>query len=182
MSHGRRRPSLAGPLVAGLVLVAGCGGSTAPAEDVPALAPALARIDDAVVAGRYDAAREHVDELVATTTQARDDGRLETSEADRILAAAARLVSALPDPGETRAPGPTEPPRATPTPGGPVDEEPGMGETDPGEEEREEREEEPEEEPEEERKKEADDRKKEESKGGGNGDSEDNGPDDGEGN
>jgi hypothetical protein len=104
-----------GGAVLALALLGGCGGSTAPADDVPALSAALERVDDAIVEGRYDDARKAVDELVATTTDAREGGDLETSEADRILVAAAELKSAMPAQGADD-PAPTESadPSATP--------------------------------------------------------------------
>ena len=92
----RRATWRVGGAVLALALLAGCGGSTGPADDVPALSTALDRVDDAIVDGRYDEARAALAELVATTTEARKDGDLETSEADRILVAAGELKSALP--------------------------------------------------------------------------------------
>jgi outer membrane biosynthesis protein TonB len=129
-----RRSARLGVTAVMLVLVSGCGGSSAPSDAVPALGTSLDRVDDAIVEGRYDDARGELDELVATTTNARDDGDLERSEADRILAAAATLMSALPaeeaDPAEEE----PEPSEEEPEPSEPAPAEPAPEEDDPGEE------------------------------------------------
>ena len=98
------------------VLLGGCGGSSAPVDDVPALESALARVDDAIVDGRYDDARDELDELVATTSSARRSGDLDGSEADRILAAAAEVMSVLPaeEGGPAEEPEPVEEPEPEP--------------------------------------------------------------------
>ena len=118
--RGRRAPRGLGLVLAALVL-AGCGASTSPGDEVPALSVGLARVDDAIVDGRYDQARNRIERLVGLTTDARDGGDLEEAEADRILAAAAELMSALP--AEEPAEEPAEPvpsATATPTPEAPV--------------------------------------------------------------
>ena len=118
----RRWSARLGAGVAALALVTGCGGSSAPSDAVPALGTSLERVDDAIVEGRYDEARSELDELVATTNAAREDGDLERSEADRILAAAAQVKSALPaepaEPAEEPADEPAEEPAPSeePTP------------------------------------------------------------------
>lgn len=99
----------AASLVAVLVL-AGCGGDATPADEVPQLATRLDRVDQALVDGEYSTARRELDALVEATVEARDDGTLEAEEANRILAAAAHLLSAFPDPPPARSEEtPTEP-------------------------------------------------------------------------
>lgn len=100
-------------LLAGLLgLGAGCGAKEQSALDrVPALSARLAGIDDAVADRRYRAAREGIDDLVEVTVAARDAGDLDAAAADRILAAAAQLLSALP--AQVATPSPT--PSAAPT-------------------------------------------------------------------
>lgn len=185
-----RRP-WGGPalVTASFVLLVGCGGSSAPSDDVPALGDALDRVDDAIVAGRYDDARSALDELVATATAGREEGELGGGETDRILAAASELSAALPEepveepkeePEPTTEPAPEETESSEPPP-----EEPSEEETQseaPSEEDEEEQEE---------LEKELDKEQKEAEKeaedpgnsgGNGNGNSSENGPDDGEGN
>ena len=180
-----RRSARLGAGVAVLVLLAGCGGSSAPSDAVPALGTSLERVDDAIVEGRYDDARSELDELVANTTAARDDGDLEGAEADRILAAAAQVMSALPaepaeeaeDPPPAEEPSPTEEasPTETEAPSPAPEESPSEGDSE--EEEEQEKLEEELEKEEEKAEKEA-----EKEEGSDNGKSSENGPDDGEGN
>lgn len=95
-------------MTAAVLLVAtGCGQGAAPADQVPALAQALDQVDDAIAAEKYDSARGSIDDLVDVTVEARDGGDLDPGEADRILAAAARLRSALPAADSTSTPGPS---------------------------------------------------------------------------
>lgn len=68
------------------------------AAAVPELATTLEEIDDALVAGRLVRARRLLDELIETANEARDSGELGSDEADRVLAAAARLLAQLPEP------------------------------------------------------------------------------------
>jgi hypothetical protein len=93
------------------VLVAGCGQET-PAEADPELAQQLALVDRAVVTGDEAQIRDRVESLVSTTEAARDAGRLDEEQADRILAAADELLARLPD----EAPPPKPSPSATPSP------------------------------------------------------------------
>jgi serine-type D-Ala-D-Ala carboxypeptidase (penicillin-binding protein 5/6) len=113
---GRRWIQQLGLTAGVLALMAGCGESSAPSDDVPALGESLGRVDDAIVEGRYDDARSELDELVATTTSAQEDGDLEGAEADRILAAAAQVMSALP----AEEPEPSEPAEPDPAPDDPA--------------------------------------------------------------
>jgi hypothetical protein len=103
------RPVIALALTA--VLVAGCGQET-PAEADPELAQQLALVDRAVVTGDEARIRDRVESLVSTTKAARDAGRLDEEQADRILAAADALLARLPD----EAPPPKPSPSATPSP------------------------------------------------------------------
>lgn len=106
-------------VVAGVVLVAACGGATTPASQVPALATALDEVDAALVAGDEDTARTALDRLTSLATDARDEGRLEDGDAEHVLAAAEQLRARLDDAAEdddvveeTDEPDP-EPPPAT---------------------------------------------------------------------
>lgn len=106
-------------LVVGLLLgLSGCGDTSdtaTAAEKVPALSAGLARVDAAVAAHRYGVARRELNALITTTTNARDDGRLDAAKAESILAAAAHLLASLPV--VTPAPTPTPTPKTTaPTP------------------------------------------------------------------
>lgn len=110
-----RRLWLAGVVLA---LTAGCGAGSSASERVPKLGTSLDRIDAAIVEGDHDAARALLDELVATATRARDSDRLGAGAAARIVDAAERLQSALPDettPDEA-APDETTPVEPQPTP------------------------------------------------------------------
>ena len=105
------------------LVLGGCGSDETAADKVPALGDRLEEVDDAIVDGEYDAARETLDELVRVASQAQADGDLGAREADRILAAAAELAAALPpeeeepeeEPEETETPTPTPTPSPTPT-------------------------------------------------------------------
>lgn len=107
-------------LVAVLVLLVGltaCGGTTPASESVPALADQLAEVDAAIAEEDYSAAREAVGALVATTAKARVAGDLTSEQADRVLAAATRVLEELPEgnadddagdaPGELPVPSPS---------------------------------------------------------------------------
>lgn len=107
-----------------LLTLGGCGGTPdSPADAVPELASTLGRVDDALAAGRTQAARRQLEALTEATIEARDVGDLEEAEADRILAAATRLLALLPEPtpepepdsGSDSEPEPTTP---SPTPKG----------------------------------------------------------------
>lgn len=116
MTSTLARRTAAGALLVGLLLgSAGCGsGDGAPLDQVPALSARLDSIDTALADGRYRAARDRLGDLVEETVAARDRGELDEAGAQRILAAAARLLSALPT---VAAPVPTvTPTTAAPTP------------------------------------------------------------------
>lgn len=162
-------------LLSGLLLTTGCGGApAAPVDEVPQLADRLARVDSAVAEHRYARARRRLNDLVDTTVAAREAGELEPEQADQVLAAAAHLMSALPK---------RRIPRHTPTPRPELARQPAPQSEDRHEtsEDWEKKQEKLAKKLEEERKKLEEEQKKEEEKGSGNGDSSDNGPDDGEG-
>ena len=126
-------------LIAGGLLVAGCAAEATPADRVPAIDQGLARVDEAIVAGHHDQARKRLDHLIAVTTDAREAGTLEAADADRIVAAAVALMSALPaeagrqrQPSERGTASPASPATAstTPSPVAPTD----TGETEDAEE------------------------------------------------
>jgi hypothetical protein len=91
------------------VVAAGCGETT-PTEAAPELARQLARVDRAVTTGDEARIRDRVESLVSATEAARDAGRLDDEQADRILAAADALLARVP------APEPAPQPSASPTP------------------------------------------------------------------
>lgn len=116
------RRSLTALLTAGAFLAtSGCGSGTSPADDVPALARSLDRVDEAIVTEDYDAARNAVAELTAVATKAEESGDLDAAQADRIVAAAESLLAALPSAGSP----PAEPEPASPTSSAPADEDDG---------------------------------------------------------
>lgn len=97
-AHWRR---YAGSAALVLSLVAGCGGEEpqpSAADQVPALSTQLERIDTALAAKRYERARDLLEQLTRTTIEARESGDLDGATADRVLAAASRLLAALPEP------------------------------------------------------------------------------------
>ena len=102
------------------MLLAGCGSETAPADSAPELAEQLTRIDRAVAAGDEARIRQRVEALVTATESARDAGRLDDAQADRILAAAdallARLPAEEPEPEPRPSPSPPSSSATTPTP------------------------------------------------------------------
>lgn len=93
------RSALAGVLVAATIgLAAGCAESrSSAADDVPALTGLLAKVDTAIVDGRYVVARRQLDALVDATVASLKSGELEESQADEILAAAAQVRALLPE-------------------------------------------------------------------------------------
>jgi uncharacterized membrane protein YgcG len=111
-----RRPLALVLVTTAVVLtLVGCGRSSA-ANAVPALEDRLAVIDTAIVREDFDAAREALDRLVRTTTQARQAGELDQEQADAILAAAAALEARLPAPEEPPTDAETPPPQPSSPP------------------------------------------------------------------
>jgi hypothetical protein len=84
-------------LLGTVVLLTGCGGGTAPADEVPLLADRLAGVDRAVSSGDEAQIREQVEALVNATERARGAGQLDDEQAERVLAAADSLLAQLPD-------------------------------------------------------------------------------------
>jgi hypothetical protein len=82
-----------------LLVPAGCGDATSPAEAVPEIGTALERVDRALAAGNLLRAQRRLDRLVRITVGARRTGDLESSDSDAILAAAASLAAELPRSG-----------------------------------------------------------------------------------
>jgi hypothetical protein len=82
-------------------LGAGCGSAQQPsaAEQVPALSTRLDRVDSALAEHRFAAARRDLHALINATTSARRSGDLSAEKAQRILAAAAEVLDALPASG-----------------------------------------------------------------------------------
>lgn len=93
-----RRAVASSALVAATLLgtLTGCGQADSPAEEVPALATALDRVDAAVEAENYDKARSAVESLLAETRRARQDGSLSAEDAERIRTAARSVLASLP--------------------------------------------------------------------------------------
>jgi hypothetical protein len=79
-----------------LAATAGCGTATPPGEAVPGLRTQLSRVDAALADREYAQARRALDALTRETAAARDTGLLSAEQANRILAAAARLAADLP--------------------------------------------------------------------------------------
>ena len=98
------RPRLALAAVAVLVAgAAGCGAATPAGELDPTLRTQLTQVDQALAAGDYSQARDALDTLGEQTATARDDGRISSQQADRILSAVSRVAADLPDPTTTPA-------------------------------------------------------------------------------
>src|SRR3954451_6592734 len=91
------RPRLVVAAAAVLAATA-CGAPAPPGELVPALRTQLTQVDQAITAGDYTQARDDLDALAAQTATARDEGRITTDQADRILAAIPRVAANLPEP------------------------------------------------------------------------------------
>jgi hypothetical protein len=158
MTRRRIVPALAAALLAAAVA---CGSITPAGDSIPALRTQLSRVDAALADRHYTDARRALDVLTRETVAARAAGRLSAEQADRILAAAARLAADLP----AQAPAPqTSAPRPSTT-SKPPERTGDQGEEKPDEENKNE------------------DRKDEEKKDeGGDGHNSGNGPDDGQGN
>jgi len=93
----RRAARSVASLLGTVVLLTGCGGGTAPADEVPLLADRLEGVDRAVSTGDDAQIREQVEALVNATERARDAGQLDDEQAERVLAAADSLLAQLPD-------------------------------------------------------------------------------------
>lgn len=84
----------------GLALLAGCADSPpkAPLVAAPGLGNSLTQVDSAISQHRYEESRQQLDLLVNRALAANKSGELTAAQTNRILAAAARLRSALPQP------------------------------------------------------------------------------------
>jgi hypothetical protein len=123
-----RRPlggRCAAAITAGILFAAGCAGSQqqqrpSAAEQVPQLAVVLDRVDAALAAHRFGAARQQLKNLKAEVIEARDAGELRTADAERVLAAISRLLALLPaSPAPSDAPEPESPSTAASKASGP---------------------------------------------------------------
>lgn len=113
-SHPLRPGRAAAGVLSALCLLAGCAPPTPAGEVVPELRSMLSRVDRAIVEHEYEQAQSQLNELVKITVTAREDGDLDTEQAEPILAAVAGLLSALPQPQR-----PTDAPDAQPKTGTP---------------------------------------------------------------
>jgi hypothetical protein len=104
---GRRLAAVTVSLM--LLLGAGCASAPPPGQAVPELRNALSQVDRAIVDHRPGQARRQLRRLIHTTVEARDAGRLDSTQADAVLAAAAGLLSTLPRPRPRPEPTPTTP-------------------------------------------------------------------------
>lgn len=100
------------------LLAGGCGSaSQAPsaAEQVPHLDAVLSRVDAALAAHRYAAARQDLRTLKSAVLKARDAGQLRGADAARVLDATARLLAQIPEGSSTPtvSPGTTAPSTTT---------------------------------------------------------------------
>ena len=116
-AHGRQGRRLAAVVVSVmLLLAAGCASTPpAPGHAVPELRGTLTRVDQAIVDHRPRQARHQLRQLIRTTVDARDAGRLDSAQADAVLAAAAGLLSDLPRARPEPPPAPEPEPTPEPT-------------------------------------------------------------------
>ena len=110
-SPRRRLAGAATTAVLSLGLLAGCGGEEDP---LAPLYETLGQIDDSIVDGEYDRARDQVADLLRQVSQARTDGDMTKAAASRIRDAAKELRSRLAD-QEDADDEPTETPTTPPT-------------------------------------------------------------------
>lgn len=81
------------------LLAAGCGSdprAPSAAEQVPALAVALERVDAALASHRFAAARQQLGAMRSAVVKARETGDLRDSDAQRVMGAIARLLATIP--------------------------------------------------------------------------------------
>jgi len=94
------------------LLSAACGSdprAPSAAEQVPALAVALERVDAALASQRFAAARRQLGAMRSAVEKAQEAGDLRDSDARRVLDAIARLLGTIPS-APSRAPDSTTPP------------------------------------------------------------------------
>jgi hypothetical protein len=92
------RSRLVAPVVlAGALLLGGCGGSPTPAgQAAPTLSDRLDAVDAAIVGHHWEKARTQLDLLEGETVAAHESGDITVDQANRIQAAAADLAGRLP--------------------------------------------------------------------------------------
>lgn len=96
--NARLLPAL---MTAAVLLFGGCGSEEpkpSAADQVPALADRLERIDGLVADRKPQRARAQLETLLDEVMAAREAGDLTAVAADRIIAAATALIRALPEP------------------------------------------------------------------------------------
>ncbi len=94
-----RWPGITAALLVGSLALTGCGeDASSAAEDAPQLATQLESVDTAIAVGRYGDARSELEDLVKLTLDAGEEGKLDDSQVEDILAAAAHLQALLPEP------------------------------------------------------------------------------------
>ena len=97
MSTRTRAALLAPALLAGALLLGGCGGAeTPPGQAAPTLSDRLDAVDAAIVAHQWGRARTQLDLLEGETVAAHESGDITVDQANRIQAAAAALAGRLP--------------------------------------------------------------------------------------
>jgi hypothetical protein len=82
-----------------VALVSGCAGgdrSLSAADKVPALGTGLARVDAALAAHQFTAARKDLRELRTEVVRARKTGALDAADAVRVLDSISRLLATIP--------------------------------------------------------------------------------------
>ena len=108
-----RLPRLAAGVVLALGVLVGCGQHTTAGQAAPEVKSALAQVENALAGHRYPVARRALNTLTLHTLAARHSGALTAEQADRILAAAARLEADLPPAAPTASTSPSGDPGAT---------------------------------------------------------------------
>lgn len=118
-TRGKGVRRLAALALSAVLLLAGCGDEAAPGDAAPELADQLTRIDRAVTSGDEAVIQQRVESLVAATEEARDAGRIDDAQADRILTAADELLDQLPAEEPEPKPSPSSPSTSAPPPASP---------------------------------------------------------------
>ncbi len=123
------RPRLAATVLVCAIALSACGGDPNPNDRVPQLGTTLSKVQNSLAEGETERAQAHLRALVDQTTAAREAGDLTELQAHTVLAAAASLLSALPEQApEPSAPVTTAPPNEDqPGGSGDEDEKPGKG-------------------------------------------------------
>jgi outer membrane murein-binding lipoprotein Lpp len=99
MSRPLRRGRVAAVVAAATLALAGCGSADptpSAADQVPRLAAVLHRVDAALAAHRFAAARQYLKSLKTEVLTAREAGDLRETDATRVLDAISRLTATLP--------------------------------------------------------------------------------------